>query len=146
MRAVMFASILAASASAANAQDTSGNPEAGRAFARQVCSPCHAFTAETSSPRLECVVLSALLGRAARRQTLFSGASRCSQPDHRSLPASATDPASRRADATERRATGPPFLCARSSESSEAPLEHCQRGCGWSRGNSRTTSGRAGYL
>jgi mono/diheme cytochrome c family protein len=54
MRAVMFASILAASASAstANAQDTSGNPEAGRVFARRVCSPCHAVTAEQASQRV----------------------------------------------------------------------------------------------
>jgi cytochrome c len=50
MRAVMFASILAASASA-NAQDTSGNPETGRVYARQVCSPCHAVTAEQASQR-----------------------------------------------------------------------------------------------
>ena len=46
MRAVMFASILAASASVANAQETSGNPEARRLFARQVCLPCHALTAQ----------------------------------------------------------------------------------------------------
>ena len=52
MRAVMFASILAVFASAANAQDTSGNPEAGRVFARQVCSPCHAVTAEQASQRV----------------------------------------------------------------------------------------------
>jgi mono/diheme cytochrome c family protein len=51
MRAVMFASILAASTSAANAQDTSGNPEAGRVYARRVCSPCHAVTAEQASRR-----------------------------------------------------------------------------------------------
>ena len=51
MRAVMFASILAASASAANAQAASGNPEAGRLYAREVCSPCHALTAEQASQR-----------------------------------------------------------------------------------------------
>ena len=52
MRAVIFASVfVAASASPANAQDTSGNPEAGRVFARQVCSPCHAVTAEQASQR-----------------------------------------------------------------------------------------------
>jgi mono/diheme cytochrome c family protein len=51
MRAVMFASILAASTSAANAQDTSGNPEAGRVYARRVCSPCHVVTAEQASRR-----------------------------------------------------------------------------------------------
>ena len=52
MRTVMFASILATSASTANAQDTSGDPEAGRVFARQVCSPCHAVTAEQASQRV----------------------------------------------------------------------------------------------
>ena len=51
MRADIFASILAASGSAANAQDTSGNPEAGRVFARRVCSSCHAVTAEQASQR-----------------------------------------------------------------------------------------------
>jgi mono/diheme cytochrome c family protein len=51
MRAVIFASILAASASAANAQDTSGNPAAGRVYARRACSPCHAVTAEQASRR-----------------------------------------------------------------------------------------------
>ena len=49
MRTVMFASILATSASTANAQDTSGDPEAGRVFARQVCSPCHAVTVVQAS-------------------------------------------------------------------------------------------------
>jgi mono/diheme cytochrome c family protein len=52
MRALVLASILAASASAANAQDTSGNPEAGRVFARRVCSSCHAVTAEQASQRV----------------------------------------------------------------------------------------------
>ena len=52
MRAVMFAGILAVSASGANAQDTSGNPEAGRVYARQVCSPCHAVTANQASQRV----------------------------------------------------------------------------------------------
>ena len=52
MRPLMFAGILAASASAANAQDTSGNPEAGRVFARQVCSPCHAVTVVQASQRV----------------------------------------------------------------------------------------------
>jgi cytochrome c2 len=52
MRAVMFASVLVALASAANAQDAPGNPEAGRVFARQVCSPCHAVTAEQASQRV----------------------------------------------------------------------------------------------
>src|SRR5215813_2228021 len=50
MRAVMFASILAASASITNAQD-SGDPEVGRVYARQVCLPCHAVTAEQASRR-----------------------------------------------------------------------------------------------
>ena len=48
---VILASILAASASAANAQAASGNPEAGRLYAREVCSPCHALTAEQASQR-----------------------------------------------------------------------------------------------
>jgi len=52
MRPLMFGGILAASASAANAQDTSGNPEAGRVFARQVCSPCHAVTVVQASQRV----------------------------------------------------------------------------------------------
>ena len=51
MRAVVFVGVLVA-ASAANAQDTSGNPEAGRLFAHQVCSPCHAVTAEQASQRV----------------------------------------------------------------------------------------------
>ena len=51
VRAVVFASVLAASASAANAQAASGNPEAGRLYAREVCSPCHALTAEQASQR-----------------------------------------------------------------------------------------------
>ena len=51
MRIVMLAGILAASAYAANAQDTSGNSEAGRVYARQVCSPCHAVTAEQAAQR-----------------------------------------------------------------------------------------------
>ena len=46
---VILASILAASA--ANAQAASGNPEAGRLYAREVCSPCHALTAEQASQR-----------------------------------------------------------------------------------------------
>ena len=51
MRIVMLVGILVASAYAANAQDASGNPEAGRVYAREVCSPCHAVTAEQRSQR-----------------------------------------------------------------------------------------------
>ena len=51
MRVVMLAGVLAGSASAANAQDTLGNQEAGRVYAREVCSPCHAITAEQASQR-----------------------------------------------------------------------------------------------
>jgi mono/diheme cytochrome c family protein len=51
MRIVMLVGILAASAYAAHAQDASGNPEAGRAYAREVCSPCHAVTAAQASQR-----------------------------------------------------------------------------------------------
>ena len=48
---VILAGILTASAYTANAQDASGNPEAGRLYAREVCSPCHALTAEQASQR-----------------------------------------------------------------------------------------------
>ena len=51
VRIVMLIGILAASACAANAQDPSGNSEAGRVYAREVCSPCHAVTAEQASRR-----------------------------------------------------------------------------------------------
>ena len=51
MRVAMVAGVLAVSACAANAQDAPGNPEAGRVFARHVCSPCHAVTAEQASQR-----------------------------------------------------------------------------------------------
>jgi len=50
-RIVMLAGILAASAYAANAQDAAGNPEVGRVYAREACSPCHAVTAEQASQR-----------------------------------------------------------------------------------------------
>ena len=52
MRIVVLASAFAASAYAANAEDTPGNPEAGRLYVRQVCSPCHAVTAEQTAQRL----------------------------------------------------------------------------------------------
>ena len=52
MRVVTLAGILAASAYTANAQEVSGNPEAGRAYAREVCSPCHAIAAEEASRRI----------------------------------------------------------------------------------------------
>jgi mono/diheme cytochrome c family protein len=52
MRVVMLAGVLAVSACAANAQDAAGNPEAGRVYAREVCSPCHAVTAEQASQRM----------------------------------------------------------------------------------------------
>ena len=51
MHTVVLVGIFAASAYAANAQDASGNPEAGRAYTRDVCSPCHAVTAEQASQR-----------------------------------------------------------------------------------------------
>ena len=51
MHTVVLVGIFAASAYAANAQDASGNPEAGRVYAREVCSPCHAVTAEQASQR-----------------------------------------------------------------------------------------------
>ena len=52
MRVVMLASVLAVSAYPANAQDAAGNAEAGRVYAREVCSPCHAVTAEQASQRM----------------------------------------------------------------------------------------------
>jgi len=51
MRIVMLAGILDTSAYTADAQDGSGNSEAGRVNAREVCSPCHAVTAEQASQR-----------------------------------------------------------------------------------------------
>jgi len=48
---VILVGILTAFAYTANAQDASGNPEAGRLYAREVCSPCHALTAEQASQR-----------------------------------------------------------------------------------------------
>jgi mono/diheme cytochrome c family protein len=51
VRVVILAGILAASIHAANAQDTFGNSEAGRVYARDVCSTCHAVTAEQASQR-----------------------------------------------------------------------------------------------
>ena len=50
MRLVIFG-IFAASIQSANAQVASENPEAGRVYAREVCSPCHAVTAEQASQR-----------------------------------------------------------------------------------------------
>ena len=51
MRIVLLLGILAATPHAANAQEASGNPEAGRAYAREVCSPCHAVTEEQAAQR-----------------------------------------------------------------------------------------------
>jgi hypothetical protein len=51
MRTVMLVGVFALSAHAANAQDTPGNPEAGRLYVRQVCSPCHAVTAKQTAQR-----------------------------------------------------------------------------------------------
>jgi mono/diheme cytochrome c family protein len=52
IRAIALASILTASAFATNAQEVSGDAETGRVYAREVCSPCHAVTAEQASQRL----------------------------------------------------------------------------------------------
>ena len=52
MRIVMLAGILAAAAYTANAQEASANSKAGRAYAREVCSPCHAVSAEQASQRI----------------------------------------------------------------------------------------------
>jgi mono/diheme cytochrome c family protein len=46
----MLAAVLAATPSTANAQEGSGDPEAGRLFAREVCAPCHVTTADQVSP------------------------------------------------------------------------------------------------
>jgi cytochrome c2 len=51
MRIILLAAILAESAYAANAQDVLGDSEAGRVYTREVCSPCHAVTAEQASER-----------------------------------------------------------------------------------------------
>ena len=51
MRIVMLAGTLAAIAYAANAQEVGGNPEVGRMYAREACSPRHAVTAEQRSQR-----------------------------------------------------------------------------------------------
>jgi cytochrome c2 len=51
MRIVILASVFAASAYAADVQDTPGNSEAGRLYVRQMCSPCHAVTAEQTAQR-----------------------------------------------------------------------------------------------
>ena len=54
MRLVIFG-IFAASIQSANAQVASENPEAGRVYAREVCSPCHAVTADQASQRIVAV-------------------------------------------------------------------------------------------
>ena len=51
MRLVIFG-IFAASIQSANAQVASENPEAGRVYAREVCSPCHAVSAEQATQRM----------------------------------------------------------------------------------------------
>lgn len=51
IRIVMLAGVLATSVGAANAQEAPGNPEAGRLYAREVCSPCHPVTPEQASQR-----------------------------------------------------------------------------------------------
>jgi cytochrome c2 len=51
VRIIMFVVILAASACNANAQDFSRDSEAGRVYARELCSPCHAVTAEQAAQR-----------------------------------------------------------------------------------------------
>ena len=52
MRIVMFAGIFAAFTFTANAQEASGNSEVGRVYAREVCSPCHAVSAEQATQRM----------------------------------------------------------------------------------------------
>jgi cytochrome c1 len=50
-RILMLAGILASSACTAHTQEACGNSEAGRVYAREVCSPCHAITAEQAAQR-----------------------------------------------------------------------------------------------
>ena len=52
MRAVIFVSILAASACVANAEEASGDPEAAPVHTHEVCSRCHAVTAEQARQRM----------------------------------------------------------------------------------------------
>ena len=52
MRIIMLAGIFAASTFTANAQEASGNSELGRVYAREVCSPCHAVSAEQATQRM----------------------------------------------------------------------------------------------
>ena len=49
---ILLAFALGAITFAADAQEGSGDPTAGHAFAQQVCSPCHAVTPGEKSPRL----------------------------------------------------------------------------------------------
>jgi mono/diheme cytochrome c family protein len=51
MRTVILVGVFTASAYAASAQDAPGNFEAGRVYVSQVCSPCHAVTAEQAAQR-----------------------------------------------------------------------------------------------
>lgn len=51
MRILILASLIAASTYTANAQEASGNSAAGRVYAHEVCSPCHAVTADQASQR-----------------------------------------------------------------------------------------------
>jgi cytochrome c2 len=51
MRSLALAAALSAMAGAAIAQDGVGNPTAGRAFAREVCTPCHVVASDQLSPR-----------------------------------------------------------------------------------------------
>jgi hypothetical protein len=51
MRTVILVGVFTASAYVANAQDAPGNSEAGRVYVSQVCSPCHAVTAEQAAQR-----------------------------------------------------------------------------------------------
>ena len=51
MRILMLAGLIDASGYTANAKEASGNSEAGRVYAHEVCSPCHAVAAEQASQR-----------------------------------------------------------------------------------------------
>jgi cytochrome c len=52
MRLPALAAALVIPCLAANAQDGTGSPEAGRTLAREACAPCHGTAAETSSRQI----------------------------------------------------------------------------------------------
>jgi mono/diheme cytochrome c family protein len=51
-RAIVPAVLFAAIAFAAHAQESGGDPQAGRVFAKRVCSPCHAVEPDPHQQRM----------------------------------------------------------------------------------------------